>query len=171
MGIYCKCPLALSLSHSLCELLLWQKAIQQVNTVISSLCQGTTVCSADPAAEPGADRAAEEPHPESFLQRQCRGALMIHSGHFPFYSLCPALMPTPWSCDYITSTGSQSLSTSNSKPQSSPTQTTTPPHVAFTPLMPPHHTTEGQASDLGWQSSLRRETLTQNSPLQKCCVL
>uniref|UniRef100_A0A8C6L238 Small glutamine-rich tetratricopeptide repeat-containing protein beta n=1 Tax=Nothobranchius furzeri TaxID=105023 RepID=A0A8C6L238_NOTFU len=39
----------------------------------------TTVCPTDPAAEPGADRAAEEPHPEPFFQRQRRGAFMILS--------------------------------------------------------------------------------------------
>lgn len=44
--------------------------------------QGATVCAADPAAEPRADRAAEEPHPEPFVQRQRRGALMICSGTF-----------------------------------------------------------------------------------------
>ncbi|XP_033951859.1 small glutamine-rich tetratricopeptide repeat-containing protein beta isoform X2 [Pseudochaenichthys georgianus] len=38
---------------------------------------GSTVCAADPAAEPRADRAAEEPHPQPLVQRQRGGPLLI----------------------------------------------------------------------------------------------
>lgn len=60
--------------------------IWQVNEAASScLCQGPTVRPADPAAEPGADRAAEEPHPLTLLQRQRRGALMIYSRYLHLF--------------------------------------------------------------------------------------